>query len=169
MALNGCATPPSLSPRNKRIPTLTPFHRDTAPLMMMSPSPVVRIDPLTTRVGWIGTGVMGRWMCEHLIKRGGFRHVLVHNRTAAKAEPLLKLGARLAESPRAVAAGSDVVFTIVGYPRDVRQVILGDDSENDGGVLGALQPGSILVDMTTSQPSLAQVGLNSNLLHIYIH
>ena len=68
------------------------------------------------------------------------------------------MGATFAESPRAVAAGSDVVFTIVGYPRDVRQVILGgDDSDSDGGVLGALQPGSILVDMTTSQPSLAQV------------
>lgn len=110
-------------------------------------------DPATTRIGWIGTGVMGRWMCEHLMVRGGFKQMTVYNRTAAKADPLLKLGARLANTPAEVAENADVVFTIVGYPKDVRQVILNEES----GVLRSLKPGSILVDMTTSQPSLAQV------------
>jgi 3-hydroxyisobutyrate dehydrogenase len=106
------------------------------------------IEPNNTRIGWIGTGVMGASMCGHLL-RAGFA-ATVFNRTRAKAEPLLAAGARWAESPRAVAAASDVVFTIVGYPADVRQVILGPH-----GVLAGCRQGSILVDMTTSEPSLA--------------
>jgi len=101
-----------------------------------------------TRLGWIGTGVMGSSMCGRLI-RAGFA-ATVFNRTRAKAEPLLAAGARWADSPRAVAAAADVIFTMVGHPADVRQVILGAD-----GVLAGCQPGAILVDMTTSEPSLA--------------
>ena len=82
------------------------------------------IAPGKTRVGWIGTGVMGASMCGHLLEAGF--STTVHSRTRAKAEPLLARGARWAESPRAAAAAADVIFTMVGYPADVREAILGD-------------------------------------------
>jgi 3-hydroxyisobutyrate dehydrogenase len=106
------------------------------------------IQPGTTRIGWIGVGVMGTSMCGHLL-HAGFT-ATVFNRTKAKAQPLLDAGAAWADSPKEAAAASDVVFTMVGYPADVRQVILGHD-----GVLAGCRPGSIVVDMTTSEPSLA--------------
>jgi 3-hydroxyisobutyrate dehydrogenase len=109
---------------------------------------VPKIAPGVTRVGWIGTGVMGTSMCGHLISAGF--SATVHNRTKAKAQTLLDKGARWADSPKAVAEGSDVVFTIVGFPADVRSVVLGED-----GTLAGSRPGTILVDMTTSEPSLA--------------
>jgi 3-hydroxyisobutyrate dehydrogenase len=105
--------------------------------------------PGKTRIGWIGTGVMGRSMCGHLMA-AGFA-TTVFNRSRAKAEPLLAEGARWADSPRALAAESDVVFTMVGYPADVRSVILGTD-----GALAGCRSGAILCDMTTSEPSLAR-------------
>ena len=107
-----------------------------------------RVDPATTRIGWIGTGVMGCSMCGHLIQAGF--PVTVFSRTRCKAQPLLDDGAQWADSPQSVAQSSDVIFTIVGYPRDVRHVILGPD-----GVLSGCQSGNVIVDMTTSQPSLA--------------
>lgn len=100
------------------------------------------------RIGWIGTGVMGASMCGHLIK-AGYR-ATVTNRTRTKAEPLLAQGAEWAETPRQVAERSDVVFSIVGYPSDVRSVLLGCD-----GALAGSKSGTVLVDMTTSEPSLA--------------
>lgn len=106
------------------------------------------VTPGATRIGWIGTGVMGTSMCGHLLARGFA--ATVHSRTRSKAEPLLARGAGWADSPRAVAAASDVVFTMVGFPRDVRAVILGDQ-----GALAGARPGTILVDMTTSEPALA--------------
>lgn len=107
------------------------------------------ISPSNTRVGWIGTGVMGQSMCSHLIRAG--YTLTVFNRTPSKAQPLLNIGAHLANSPHAVASQSDVVFTIVGYPSDVRSVLLDPET----GALAGLKPGGILVDMTTSEPSLA--------------
>lgn len=107
------------------------------------------ISPSNTRVGWIGTGVMGQSMCAHLI-RAGYK-LIVFNRTLSKAQPLLDMGAQLAHSPLAVASQSDVVFTIVGYPSDVRSTLLDPNS----GALSGLSSGGILVDMTTSEPSLA--------------
>lgn len=107
-----------------------------------------RIEPGKTRIGWIGTGVMGSSMCGHLMAAGF--SATVFNRTREKAKPLLDKGARWADSPKQVAEASDVVFTIVGFPADVRQVILGSD-----GVLAGSKSGNIVVDMTTSQPSLA--------------
>ncbi len=104
--------------------------------------------PGATRIGWIGTGVMGSSMCGHLIAAG--YEATVYNRSKGKLAPLLAKGARPADSPRAVAEASDVVFTIVGYPNDVRQVTLGPD-----GTLAAARPGAVLVDMTTSEPALA--------------
>lgn len=103
----------------------------------------------TTSVGWIGTGVMGRWMCAHVMVKGF--DVTVHSRTRDKAEPLLSGGAAWAESPQAVAERSDVVFTMVGFPSDVREVYFGGT-----GVLAGAKAGSVLVDMTTTEPSLAR-------------
>lgn len=84
------------------------------------------------------------------IQAAGYK-LTVYNRTASKADGLKAGGAHVAGSPADVAKGSDVVFTIVGYPSDVREVILGP-----AGILANLRPGGIAVDMTTSQPSLAR-------------
>ena len=100
------------------------------------------------RIGWIGTGVMGASMCGHLLAAG--HPVTLTTRTRGKAGALLDAGAVWADSPAAVAAASDVVFVMVGYPSDVEAVVLGPD-----GALAALQPGAVLVDMTTSRPALA--------------
>ncbi|CAN8230099.1 unnamed protein product [Cochlearia groenlandica] len=108
------------------------------------------ITPSNTRIGWIGTGVMGRSMCGHLIRAG--YSVTVFNRTISKAQTLIDMGAKLADSPNSLASQSDVVFSIVGYPSDVRHVILDPIS----GVLSGLNPGGVIVDMTTSEPSLAE-------------
>jgi 3-hydroxyisobutyrate dehydrogenase len=105
--------------------------------------------PGKTRIGWIGTGVMGRWMCQHAITKG--YSATVYNRSRDKLQPLLELGAKAADSPKAVAEQSDVVFAIVGFPKDVREVFLGAD-----GALAGSRRGSVLVDMTTSEPTLAK-------------
>jgi 3-hydroxyisobutyrate dehydrogenase len=99
-------------------------------------------------IGWIGTGVMGNAMCGHLIAGG--HHLRVHNRTPAKAQNLIADGAQWCDTPQAVAQNSEVIFSMVGFPRDVEQVILGDN-----GVLAAARTGAIFVDMTTSSPELA--------------
>jgi 3-hydroxyisobutyrate dehydrogenase len=109
---------------------------------------IPKIAPGSTRLGWIGTGVMGQSMCGHLMSKGF--DVTVYNRTRAKAQPLLDRGAKWADSPKAVAEQSDVVFAIVGFPNDVREVFLGES-----GALAGSQRGNILVDMTSSEPSLA--------------
>jgi 3-hydroxyisobutyrate dehydrogenase len=99
-------------------------------------------------LGWIGTGIMGRSMCGHLLAAGS--PVTVFSRTRAKADPLVAEGAAWADSPAAVAGASDIVFTMVGVPADVREVYFGRD-----GIMTALEPGAIAVDMTTTEPSLA--------------
>jgi len=111
--------------------------------------PLPKAEPGKTRVGWIGTGVMGRWMCQHLITKG--YAATVYNRSRDKAKPLLDAGAAWADAPRTVAERSDVVFAIVGFPKDVREVFLGAQ-----GALAGSRPGMVLVDMTTSEPSLAR-------------
>jgi 3-hydroxyisobutyrate dehydrogenase len=107
------------------------------------------VSPNRTRIGWIGTGVMGRWMCQHIMNKG--YSASVYNRSVDKAQPLVDLGAKLLATPRAVAEQSDVVFAIVGFPSDVREVFLGPQ-----GVLAGAKPGTIMVDMTTSEPGLAK-------------
>ena len=100
-------------------------------------------------IGWIGTGVMGASMAGHLQKAG---HALsVFSRTKKKAEGLIEKGAQWYGSPAEVAANADIVFTIVGLPPDVREVYLGEK-----GILSGEPACSIVVDMTTSQPSLAK-------------
>ena len=92
---------------------------------------------------------MGSSMCGHLLT-AGFR-VTVHSRTRSKAQPLLDRGAQWAENPRAVAAESDVLFTMVGFPQDVRTVYF-----DETGILAGARPGTVLIDMTTTQPSLSR-------------
>jgi 3-hydroxyisobutyrate dehydrogenase len=100
------------------------------------------------RISWIGTGVMGRSMCGHLLARGA--RVAVFTRTREKAQPLLDRGAVWADSPRAAAGQGDVVFTMLGFPADVRAVYFSED-----GLLAGVRRNAVLVDMTTTEPSLA--------------
>ncbi len=76
------------------------------------------------QVGWIGTGIMGRSMCGHLMSAG--HSLTIYSRTKAKAEELLNRGAAWAATPQAVAVASDIVFTMVGFPQDVREVYFGE-------------------------------------------
>ncbi len=101
------------------------------------------------KIGWIGTGVMGASMAGHVRKAG--HDLYVYNRTKGKSEGLLKQGAHWCGSPATVAANSEVLFTIVGHPSDVEEVYMGTK-----GVLSNEAPLRIIVDMTTSRPSLAQ-------------
>ncbi|MDR2756578.1 MAG: NAD(P)-dependent oxidoreductase [Planctomycetaceae bacterium] len=100
-------------------------------------------------LGWIGTGIMGHSMARHLLDAGYCLNV--YNRTKSKATELLNAGAVWCPSPKAVAANADIVFLMVGFPQDVRETILGSQ-----GVLEGLQSNGIIVDMTTSSPTLAQ-------------
>ncbi|MEM7453666.1 MAG: NAD(P)-dependent oxidoreductase [Planctomycetota bacterium] len=110
-----------------------------------------RVSPEKTRLGWIGLGVMGQSMCRNLMNAG--YKATVFTRTESKASELIDAGAAWAESPGDVARNSDVIFTIVGFPQDVRDVVLG--TPNREGVLDGCEAGSVVVDMTTSKPSLA--------------
>ena len=107
------------------------------------------VSPESTRIGWVGTGVMGAAMAGRL--RGAGYALTVYTRTKSKADPLLAAGAAYADSPRAVAERSDVTVTMVGYPRDVEEVTFGE-----AGALAGAAAGSVLVDMTTSSPALAE-------------
>jgi 3-hydroxyisobutyrate dehydrogenase len=101
------------------------------------------------KIGFIGTGVMGTGIINNLLKHGN--DVTVYNRTKAHAQAVLDQGAKWAATPAAATTGNEIVFTMVGFPRDVEEVYYGQD-----GVLTAAQDGQYLVDMTTSRPSLAQ-------------
>ena len=100
------------------------------------------------KLAWIGTGVMGASMCGHLIDAG--HDVVIYTRTRDKAQALLDRGARWAATPREAATDADVIFTMVGMPDDVRQVYLADD-----GILAGAKAGAIVVDMTSTSPTLA--------------
>ena len=101
------------------------------------------------KIGFIGTGVMGASMAGHLMDAG--HELTVYNRTRQKAEGLLARGARWADTPADCASGMDAVITIVGYPKDVEEVYLGEK-----GVLSTAKPGAYLIDMTTTSPALWQ-------------
>ena len=101
------------------------------------------------KIGWIGTGVMGKSMCAHLMKAG--YKISVYNRSKEKANGLIDMGAIWCSNPREVAEKSDILFTIVGFPHDVEEVYFGEN-----GILKSIKSGSIIIDMTTSEPSLAQ-------------
>ncbi|OMO74266.1 6-phosphogluconate dehydrogenase, NADP-binding protein [Corchorus capsularis] len=107
------------------------------------------ISPTQTRIGWIGIGVMGAAMASHLLSAG--YSVTIYARNPSKAASLQSQGAHLANSPQQLARQCDVVFTMVGNPQDVRQTVLESD-----GILSGLKPGAVIVDHTSSSPSLAR-------------
>ncbi|WP_138752798.1 NAD(P)-dependent oxidoreductase [Paenibacillus sinopodophylli] len=100
-------------------------------------------------IGFIGTGIMGASMAGHLLESG--YKLNVYNRTKTRADGLTAKGAVWRESPKEVAAHSDIIFTMLGYPADVEEVYLGE-----GGLLRYARPSAIFIDMTTSSPSLAK-------------
>jgi len=101
------------------------------------------------KIAFIGTGVMGGSMAGRLLDAG--HRLVVSTRTKKKAAPLLERGAAWADTPTEAARGADIVITIVGYPTDVEQVYLGPD-----GIVANAARGTLLIDMTTSSPSLAR-------------
>src|SRR5882757_8928738 len=96
-------------------------------------------------IGWIGTGLMGHPMVGHLLKAG--YKVNVHNRTKSKADDLIAQGCTWYDTPVALAANSDVVVTIIGFPKDVEECYYGP-----AGIFRGLKTGTILIDMTTTKP-----------------
>ncbi len=100
-------------------------------------------------IAFIGIGVMGKSMASNLLKAG--YPLTVYSRTKSKALDLIEQGAVWADSPKSAAQNADVVISMVGYPKDVEEIYLGNE-----GVLSSLKAGSVIVDMTTSSPSLAK-------------
>jgi 3-hydroxyisobutyrate dehydrogenase len=109
---------------------------------------IILFTPDNTVIGFIGTGVMGKSMAGHLMAAG--YPVIVYSRTKEKAGDLFEKGADWGETPQDVASKANVIFTMVGYPSDVEGIYLGEN-----GLVNHAKPGSYLIDMTTSAPSLA--------------
>ena len=99
-------------------------------------------------IGMIGTGVMGKSMAEHILDNG--YDLAVYTRTKTKATSLIESGASWKDSPREIAETCDIIITMIGTPSDVKEVYFGND-----GLLAHAKPNSVLIDMTTSKPSLA--------------
>ena len=106
-----------------------------------------------TKVGLIGLGLMGQPIGMNLLKAG--HPLTVWNRTASRANELVALGAKLATSPKEVAAASDVLLTIVSDPPALESVLWGADGK-DSGALAGLKPGSTYIDSSTISPVLAR-------------
>ncbi|SFM29499.1 3-hydroxyisobutyrate dehydrogenase [Gracilibacillus orientalis] len=104
---------------------------------------------MTNTIGFIGTGVMGKSMVKHLMNAGHKIHLFT--RTKSKAQELLDLGAIWEESVASLTKNVDVIISIVGYPHDVKAIYLGEN-----GIISNAQPGTFLIDMTTSDPVLAE-------------
>jgi len=102
----------------------------------------------TFNIGWMGTGIMGKHMAGHLIKHG--HKISVFNRTKSKTDDLVAKGATYA-TPEEIAKNCNVIFMMLGYPQDVKDIVYGDK-----GILNLVQPGSIIIDHTTSSPQLAE-------------
>ena len=102
-----------------------------------------------TKVGFIGIGVMGKSMAGHIAKAGAELHIFT--RTAQKAQALVDDGAVWHDTPGKLAAACDVVITMVGFPKDVEDIYLGED-----GIIANARKGAVLIDMTTSSPLLAE-------------
>lgn len=101
------------------------------------------------KIGFIGTGVMGASIVKHLLSAG--YEVNVYNRTKSKTNELIELGAVWKDTPKEIAKASELIFTMVGFPEDVEEVYY-----SDNGIFNGVQSGSILIDLTTSKPSLAE-------------
>lgn len=101
------------------------------------------------KVGFIGLGVMGQSMAKHILHAG--YPLYVYTRTKEKAKDLMQLGATWRDSISALAKECEIIITMIGYPKDVEEVYLGEN-----GILSSAKPGTYVIDMTTSQPSLAK-------------
>ena len=101
------------------------------------------------KIGFIGTGVMGSSMIKHLLNAG--YPVQVYNRTKSRADAVVSEGAVWCDTPAAVTAQSDIVITMVGYPKDVEETYFGES-----GIFSKADDHHILIDMTTSTPTLAR-------------
>lgn len=97
------------------------------------------------KIGFIGTGVMGTGMINQLLGAGF--EVSVYNRTKAHAQTVLDNGATWLDTPETVAKASDVIITIVGFPKDVEEIYFGDH-----GIFKGTEAGNVVIDMTTSSP-----------------
>lgn len=102
-----------------------------------------------THVGFIGLGIMGQSMAGHILKAG--YKLNVFNRSRDKAKGLIEQGARWCDTPSELSRLSDVVITMVGYPHDVESIYFGSE-----GIIEHAKPGSMLIDMTTSSPVIAE-------------
>ena len=101
------------------------------------------------KIGFIGTGVMGNAIAQNLLK--AHHQLWVYNRTKSKTDNLVALGATWCDTPQAVTEQAEIIFTMLGFPQDVEQVYF-----QENGIFKAQVQGKILVDMTTSKPTLAQ-------------
>ena len=101
------------------------------------------------KIGFIGTGVMGASIVMHLLNAG--HDVTIYTRTKSKAADLISAGAKWAETPAQASIEQDIIFTMVGYPKDVEEVYIGEN-----GIFSAAKQGAIVIDMTTSEPTLAK-------------
>ncbi|MEO6718766.1 MAG: NAD(P)-dependent oxidoreductase, partial [Ferruginibacter sp.] len=100
------------------------------------------------KVGWIGTGIMGNPMAKHLVNAG--YQLGVYNRTKEKATDLISMGCTWLDTPAEIAANADIIVTMIGFPKDVEECYFGEQ-----GIFTTIKPGTILIDMTTTKPSLA--------------
>ena len=107
------------------------------------------LDKTKLKIGWIGTGIMGSSMCKHLLKSGF--SLTVSNRTISKAKALEEFGAKVTTDLVALAKESDYLFLMLGYPKDVEEMVLGEK-----GLLKYMKKNSYLIDHTTSSPGLAK-------------
>lgn len=101
------------------------------------------------KIGFIGTGVMGASIVMHLLNAGN--EVTIYTRTKSKAAELIAAGAKWAETPAEASKAQEIIFTMVGYPKDVEEVYIGEN-----GIFSAAKKGAIVIDMTTSEPTLAK-------------
>jgi 3-hydroxyisobutyrate dehydrogenase len=109
----------------------------------------MKLEKKDLKIGFIGLGVMGKSMAGHLLKDG--YALYVYNRTPGKAEELVSNGAIWIDSPAEIAKQCNCIITIVGYPKDVEEVYFGEH-----GLIQHAATNSVLIDMTTSDPSMAQ-------------
>uniref|UniRef100_K3WKS0 6-phosphogluconate dehydrogenase NADP-binding domain-containing protein n=1 Tax=Globisporangium ultimum (strain ATCC 200006 / CBS 805.95 / DAOM BR144) TaxID=431595 RepID=K3WKS0_GLOUD len=130
--------------------TLEDHALKTTPIFQAQALDIMGASRMKLRVGWIGTGIMGNSMCGHILSQG--YEVTVYNRSPGKCQALREKGAVVVNSPAEVARYSDIVFVIVGYPSDVKSVIMDPQT----GLLSRMKVGGVIVDMTTSEPSLAK-------------
>lgn len=102
------------------------------------------------KIGFIGTGVMGHAIVGHLMNAG--HELFVFNRTKSKTNDLVANGATWKDTPKGIAEVSELIFTMVGYPQDVEETYY----DLDKGIFQADVNGKLLVDLTTSTPTLAE-------------